>query len=420
VTTTSGRTELDIGPGGWCWFQSPRAELDGSGALWLGVTQGTHASSPGSVDVIQVDLDPLRTVRRTQLAIDRVDDHTSPSIFPTASGVQVGWAAHRPVDWLELGQLGERLQRIRRPDALVAPGRGMSYVSAHRVGDEHWVLYRGERFSWNLLTSSDSGHHWSARGLAIAPDVVGQRPYIVAAAEQDRLHIVVSDGNPTEYPGTSVSYGTIHADRTITDNAGRGIGTVGHAPPSPRRLTRLIRGTPGTTEHGDTDGWMCDLRVIHHRPTALLMVRDPWPATGSRLGKWRHAYRWARQRSGGRWTVEHLAWAGAELYPSQPDYSGLATLDPTDPTRVVVSANVHPATGQPLISAADGRVHWELFWGQRVGEGRWQWKALTHDSRADNLRPIIVADAVHRVVAWMRGSYRAWTDFDTNIVVHLA
>lgn len=415
--TTAPRADLVVGPGGWCWFQAPRAAIDGRGTLWLGSTQGTGAPDPGRVEVTEVDLARWRVRSRTPLGHDRVDDHTSPSVLPVGDGVQVGWAPHRAVDWIELGRLGAPLQRIARPAVLVPPGRGTAYVSAHVVAGERWVLTRGEGFTWQLLTSAD-GRAWSHRGAVVTPAPSGQRPYVAAASDGARLHLIASDGNPTERLGTGLGVGAIRPDLQITDVSGRVVGRVGERAPSPQQLTRLIEGTPGRDEPSDTDAWICQLAVVHRRPTAIVSVRDPWPG-GPSVGRWRHRLLWARQRATGAWTIEPLAWAGSELYANQPDYCGLGTIDPLDPTRVVVSTDVHPATGAPLPTDRD-RPHRELFEGRRTGEGRWTWRALTSASAVDHLRPLLVAGGGRTVLAWMRGTYRSWTDFDTELVVRLA
>jgi hypothetical protein len=417
-TLSGRRLELVVGPGGWCWFQSPRAVIDGEGQLWLGSTQGTGAPAPGSVDVTQVDLATSSVVGRTSIGRARVDDHTSPSVSLVDGQIQVGWAAHARTDWLELGELGEPLRRIHRPESLVPPGRGMSYVSAHVVGRERWVLTRGEGFTWHLLTSVD-GQRWEARGAVIAPTASGQRPYVLAASDGARLHLVVSDGNPTEVRGCGVGVAVVDADRTIRRPDGVALGRVGD-PPTTDRLHRLLDGVVGPSEADDVDAWMCDLVVAHRRPTALLTERTPWPTDRPATGRWSHRYLWARQRASGAWSVEPVGWAGRELYGNQPDYCGLGAIDPRDPTRIVVSTDVHPRTGEPLRSAADGRVHHELFEGRREGPGSWGWTPITTDSIEDNLRPVLAASAEWSVLAWMRGTYRSWTDFDAQLVLRIA
>ena len=411
------RPTLEVGPGGWCWFQAPRASIAADGTLWLGASQGTGAPSPGEVDAWAVDLRGPAVTARHPLGTDRVDDHTSPSVLALDGRVQVGWAPHRRADWLRLGSVGRELQHVSRPAALEPPARGTSYVSAHLVGGDRWVLYRGERFSWNLLVGTEAG--WVAKGLVIDPGADGHRPYVLAAAQDDVLHLAVSDGNPSEARGCGIAVGAIRLDGTITDATGTPTGAVGSDPVPVGRLTRVVAGSVGTEPDRDVAAWPCDLQLVGGRPTLLASVRDPWPAVAARVGSWRHRYRWAQADPRGCWEHHHLAEGGSELYGNQPDYAGLATLDPSDPALVVVSTDVHPETGEPLRSRADDLVHHELFAGRRRDD-RWSWRALTSDSAADNLRPVVAAAHGHRALAWMRGTYRSWTDHDTRILVRLA
>jgi hypothetical protein len=288
----------------------------------------------------------------------------------------------------------------------------------HVVDGHRWLLYRGEQFSWNLLTSPD-GRSWTARGLVVAPGTAGDRPYLQAASDGKRLHVVITDGNPTEYRGTSAYAGTIEADFTIRRFGGASIGSVGAAAPTPKAFTRLAVGVRGASEALDTDMWLSDLCVVDGRPTGILVRRDPWPPGSQAVGAYRHRYYWIRQRSTG-WLVEPLCLGGGEICASQPDYAALVAQDPSEPKRVVAATNVHPVTGVPLVSDADGRVHFELFEGIRTGEGQWSWTAITQHSSEDNVRPVIVAGGAHKALAWMRGRYWSWTDADTRIVVRPA
>ena len=355
---------------------------------------------------------------------ERADDHTSPSVVALGDRVQVSWAPHRLADYLDIGLLTPggafELQRVHRSNSVRLPGRGTSYASVHAVEGQRWLLYRGEGFTWNLLTSPD-GTTWTGRGAVVLPSASGQRPYLSAASDGTRLHLIVSDGNPTEAPGCSVSAASIDASFVIRNSAGTTIGTVGPGAPTTAACTRLVRGSvaTGAEDPGDTDAWTCDLRVVDNRPTGIVSVRDPWPEGADAVGGFRHRYVWVRQRPSG-WLVEDLCWAGGELYAAQPDYTGLASQDPSDPRRVVVSTNVDPVSGVPLTSAADGLVHWELFEGNRSDAGVWSWTPLTSDSVEDNLRPVIAAGGTGKALAWMRGRYWTWTAFNTRIVVRRA
>ncbi|MFN8016651.1 MAG: hypothetical protein U0P45_00870 [Acidimicrobiales bacterium] len=419
----AGGTEGELLQGGWCWFQSPRASFGPGGLLWLGSSvSGLQAELDGSVQVIAFDTTTMLERTRRVIARTQKDDHTSPSVLALGDKAQVAWSLHQNVDYVSVGELtvdgAFTSQRIVRPGALKAPARGTAYASAHVVDGQRWVLYRGEQFSWNLLTSPD-GKAWTGRGLVVAPRSAGDRPYVHAVSDGTRLHLLVTDGNPTEFRGTSVRAGTLGTDLRVRNSDGTWVGTVGSGAPTPGKLTMVAPGAPGDAEATDTDLWLCDLRYVDGAATGIISRRDPWPEGASAVGKYRHQYLWVRRRRTG-WVVEPLAWAGGELCPSQPDYSGLATQDPTDPTRVVVSTQVHPISAEPLVSGFDGKVHFELFEGRRVGEGTWTWEPLTRDSEEDNIRPVIAAGGTAKALCWMRGKYWSWTDFDTRLVVRKA
>lgn len=112
-----------------------------------------------------------------------------------------------------------------------------------------------------------------------------------------------------------------------------------------------------------------------------------------------------------------MAHAGRRLYAGEDDYTGLAAIDPSDTGVVVISTDADPVTGEPLISEADGVRHYELFLGTTPDSGRsWSWRPLTADSTRDNLRPVF-AGGERRVLVWLRGEYRSYTDYDQDVMM---
>jgi hypothetical protein len=85
---------------------------------------------------------------------------------------------------------------------------------------------------------------------------------------------------------------------------------------------------------------------------------------------------------------------------------------------VFLSADVHPATGVPLVSRRDGNRHFELFEGESAdGGASWCWTALTVDSTEDNLRPVVpVWDEHHTALLWLRGRYINYRQYDLDVV----
>jgi hypothetical protein len=131
-----------------------------------------------------------------------------------------------------------------------------------------------------------------------------------------------------------------------------------------------------------------------------------------------HHGRW----DGKAWQTSEIAHAGSRLYPGEDDYTGLAAFDRNDLGVAYISTDADPATGRPLISAADSRRHHELYRGTTADSGAtWRWEPITASSTMDNLRPIVPAwNDPRTILVWMRGTYRYNRgDWTTAVVMTL-
>ena len=150
------------------------------------------------------------------------------------------------------------------------------------------------------------------------------------------------------------------------------------------------------------------------QPVILFSVQKDGRGLPDRQGGMDLRYCLARW-DGKSWRWDEIAFAGTRLYPHEDDYSGLGAIDPANTDRVFISTNADPHTGEPLISSADNKRHYELFEGRRDrAEGIWNWTPFTANSDVDNLRPLIPKQTEHgTVIVWMRGTYRhnrgSWT-----------
>jgi hypothetical protein len=153
-------------------------------------------------------------------------------------------------------------------------------------------------------------------------------------------------------------------------------------------------------------------------PRALFSVQKDSAGLPKEEGGEDIRYHFARLQ-GGQWIQREIAHAGTRLYSPEVDYTGLAALHPDDPGRLFISTNAHPVSGEPLISAADGLRHWEVFEGRSADGGEtWDWTPVTQDSTADNLRPVVPRAAGGRtLLLWLRGTYTSYVAYDQRLLM---
>ena len=398
----------DVPDGAWCWFQDERAIVDPeapAGPLLL----ITSTSSQGDNDLVHYNLETGALGRQRLHGGFEPDDHNTGALLQLADGRYLtAYAAHRraPRFYWRTSVRPHDPSRWTDQSTLELTNATVTYSNLHVLRDEEGTervfnFTRARDRDPNVLElSTPATGGWDWKGWLVHDPA--RRPYLRYASDGRVVHFLVTDGHP-QTSDNSVFHGVFDGS-TVRD--GRGLivrEDLDEAGPTlPSTLTPVFEGSPAEVP------WVVDLEVDPDgRPYALL---------SSRRDAQLH-YHYARF-DGERWRVGPLAHAGTALYEQQPDYSGLAALDPEDPSRVVISTNAEPATGAPLISDADGQRHWEIFAGHSRDDGiTWTWSPLTHDSTVDNLRPVIPAWASdRRVLLWMRGTYRTYQDWDTQIV----
>jgi hypothetical protein len=409
--------------GGWCWFQGERAVFAGPGRLLVGST--ASATGPdggrrgGDVDATTFDVDRGRATATERLGGSYPsDDHNAPGLVRLPDGTVVAsWAGHNADRLKHSARLGPRTGRWDRNQTLVRPQR-TSYSNLVRVAAENhgrgrlYDFYRGERNAHNALVSDDDGRTWRHVGPLVT-NTEPYAPYVRYAVGGRRIHFIASTSNPQQSPGSSVRAGYLE-DGAIHASDGTRLGRLTSGGVRWDRLTPVQDGIPAP-EGRDTDVWTADLAVGPSGPVAVLTVKHPRPpAVAGR--SFTQEYRYARW-TGRSWRVSHLAWGGSELFADQPSYSGDAVVDPLDPGTVYLSSNVDPRTGAALVSASDGRPHWEIYEAHTTdGGATWSIAAVTRSSRVDNLRPVVAAGFGREALLWMRGTYLSFRTYDTAIV----
>jgi hypothetical protein len=274
-------------------------------------------------------------------------------------------------------------------------------------------LARANNRSPNMMLSHDYGDRWTYGGKLLSTQVnVGYvNGYLKYASNGvDRIDFIATEHHPRDFNNSIyhgyIQGGTLHqsdgtrVDEDIFDNA---------APNQPA-LTKVFAADPENGSQVYTRAWTIDLAVDRTgNPYAIFTTRaNDIPVNTQGYNDHRF---WYARYDGSRWHVHQLAKAGARLYRSEQDYTGLVALDPHDPNTVYMSSTIDPRDDSDL------GVH-EIFRGKTDDLGAtWLWSPITQRSEMDNLRPIVpIWDEEHTALVWMRGVYRTMHDYDLDIV----
>lgn len=426
--------------GGWCWFQDERAIVVGDQLIFGSVAAAdTAGSERGDIEVTSVNFRD-RSKRSFKLHPKlQSDDHNVPAFlalpdgrilatYQTHGGKMPGSDLMRWRKTIRPGDISEWTEERTLP-----VGAAVSYSNPFRLeaeGGRIYLFHRGVGFNPNYLVSDDAGESFRYGGRLLSwPRPVGKagftgadggRPYLkYAQAGDDTIHVITTEDHPRAFDN-SIYHGFIRAGKWHATDA-RVLGELSATRETalkPTDLTPVFRGDQ------DHVAWMCDLHIgADGHPRVLFSVQRGGAA---HRGKGRaegdgqdHRYYYARW-TGKEWKADEIARAGRRLYPGEDDYTGLGAIDPQNVNSVVISTDAHPVTGEPLVSSADGKRHWEIFRGESRDDGAvWNWTAVTKNSAADNLRPIIPIAPKGRAssaLLWLRGTFRTYTDYDLDVV----
>ncbi|MEI8607172.1 glycoside hydrolase family 88 protein [Pseudoalteromonas sp. B160] len=395
---------------GWCWFQDPRAIIQ-NGKLIIGSVAGNGV---GDAAVGVYDLDKKQLLGRTTLKTEfDHDDHNSPVFYARPDGsVLTVYARHNSEK--------AHYYRISNSDNFLNWGEektiqspaNVTYMNLYDLSDEGTLynLYRGIDWNPTYVTSKDDGATWSDEHVhLIQNEVPGvQRPYARYAGNgKDTIGLSFTDAHPRDF-GNSIYYSEFrdgnfyNVDGTLIKNLKK------EGPLKPSEAEKLFQGGGGTFRG-------VDLSVEKSAWTSSVAFDDkgyPHVAYTYYLNNQDQRYRIASW-DGKKWHDREVAFAGSRLYDREASYTGLITVDPSDPSHVVISSNVNPTTGESL------SMPHQIF-SAHIGldddTKSIQWQQLTHDKHNENLRPMIVNSDQHKVIMWLQGQYNSWTDYYLDAV----
>lgn len=420
--------------GSWCWFQGERAITAAGKLFFTSIASDSRGGcAPGDLVITAYDPKTEQVEHHTLHAkLDR-DDHAVAGLSLLPDGRLLAVYGTHGHDRLQRWRISQQAADISHwsDEQTFDVGASYTYSNVYCLSDESNRLYnfhRGRGFNPNCTISDDLAGNWrygwrlaewtrqDLKGDPRYTGLDGSRPYVCYASNgRDTIHFLMTDDHPRAYDN-SIYHGYYRAGQ-LHGSDGRVLASLTSgdlAPLQPRDFSEVFAG------RADRVAWSSDLCLDDAgRPYVAFSVQVDGAETRSQReqGGMDHRYYYGRW-DGKRWNVNQLSYAGTRLYPREDDYTGLVALDPNDPDTVVVSTNADPLTGEPLISAADGRRHWELFQGTTFdGGASWQWTALTRDSATDQLRPVIPHwPGGPRMALWARGTLKTYRDYRLDIV----
>ncbi len=411
--------------GGWCWFESPRALIQGSRLIVGTVASGwSDATRRGDINAVVHDLATGATSTFELHNQLELDDHDSPAFLARPDGrIVTLYAKHgtenhfyyrlstanNPASWA-----AEQTFTPTASTQLTYSNLFMLSGEANRVYD----FYRGLDASYkpSYAYSDDLGQTWRSGNVVInVPSTELHRPYARYASNgTDTIHITYTEAHPRDFDNSI--YHVYYKGGTLYRSNGTAIHPLTQGLASPDEGTRIFQGNANNV------AWTVDVALdpATGLPHTVYSVQIGSAGLPTGQGGTDMRYRYARW-DGTAWRDHPLAYAGTRLYSGEDDYTGLASLDPTDASVVYIATNANPTTGAALMSSADGRRHYEIFRGTSTNGGdNWQWIQMTMNSTLDNLRPIVVSDgATRKVLLWLRGTYRSYTDYQQQVLMQI-
>ncbi|HKL20790.1 MAG TPA: glycoside hydrolase family 88 protein, partial [Tichowtungia sp.] len=414
--TTKGVSEITtfMQDGGWCWYQDPRAIIH-DGKLFMGSVKGNE-TGPALVGVYDLQKDqPLGTV----LMQDNFqkDDHNSPVFHVRPDGSVLAVYAKHSRETVHYSRISDSSDPLKWSDEMVHeraftnPRDRVTYMNLYELSDEGLLynFFRGINYNPTFVTSTDHGKTWSEPVHFFQNEVGGRhRPYPRYTSNgKDTVYVSITDAHPRNY-GNSLYYfefrdGNFYkADGTLIKNL------AADGPLRPSEAERIFLGSgverKGRYQSAPSSAWTSAIAVDGqghpHMGYTLYLENDD---IRYRLASW----------NGSEWIDREVAYAGKCLYVRESSYTGLITLDPTDPEVVFISTDVNPSTGEDT-----GGKH-EIYRARISPEDditTIQWEAVTRNSPVRNIRPVILRDGDTRVVLWNRGEFSTYTDYDLDTV----
>ncbi|HEY2760614.1 MAG TPA: BNR-4 repeat-containing protein, partial [Pirellulales bacterium] len=378
--------------GGWSWFSDPRATID-NGKLIIGSIAGVagSGSTAGDVDVTTYDF-ATHTINESLLhtALTQ-DDHADPAFAALPDGrILVTYQAHGSdnfVHWRIGTSTGATISWAAEQTSTVNTvndGNGNTYGNPFYLSTPNEVVNfsRAVGYDPNYSVFSNLGNttptfayggHWMYWKNPNNQTLTGGngRPYVKYASNgSDTVWFATTEDSPQNYPNSLyagyIQFNAAGAGSVFTSTGsslgGLSTGTAptgGSNPPAagnsgsilsgsgnsylPTQFTPIVKANQnfnGVNLTGKYVGWASSMQLDGSGNPYLgfVVVDNLNGAYGNDL-----EYYFAHF-NGAAWQVSRVGYAGLPLYNSQNQYAGLMAVDPLDPNKIYISADVDPTT----------------------------------------------------------------------------
>jgi len=414
--------------GAWSWYMDERVIVDTVGGKLLASSvadaSGTGAAARnGDIDVASYNLGTGQV--QLSLLHDNLqaDDHNGAALLVRPDGRYLAAYTRHNSDKFTYYRVSTNPHDASswQPEQIfnwgTTPGSDFDATYSNlfylEAEGRTYNFARANNKSPNMMISTNQGDSWTYGGKLLSTSVsVGYvNGYLKYASNGvDRIDFIATEHHPRDF-NNSIYHGYIQGGKmyrsngTLVDND-----IFDNSAPNQTALTKVFAADPENGSQVNSRAWTTDLHVDSAgNPYAIFTTRaNDVPVNTNGYNDHRF---WYGRYDGTQWNVHQIAKAGARLYTSEQDYTGLVALDPHDPNTIYMSTPIDPR------DEADLGVH-EIFKGVTTDDGAtWAWNPVTFNSQMDNLRPTVpIWDDEHTALVWMRGTYRSMHDYDLDIV----
>ncbi|QCZ92530.1 glycoside hydrolase family 88 protein [Salinimonas iocasae] len=392
---------------GWCWFQDPRAIIQ-NGKLVIGGVQG-NGTGDAVVGIFDLDSQQVDSTSVLHENFDH-DDHNSPVFYARPDGSLLTVYARHSTENHHYYRISESSDySVWGEERQISASEPVTYMNLFHLEKEDrlYNLYRGVQWNPTFVSSTDHGNTWGDATHLIQDELGGtQRPYARYASDnEDTIGISFTDAHPRDY-GNSLYYAAFREGKFFTANGDLIKELSKEGPLKPSEAEQIFAGGEGAFRG-------MELSANKSAWTSSMVLDDngyPHIAYSLYLKNSDQRYRIASW-DGQQWHDREVARAGEHLYPKEASYTGLITLDPSDPSHVVIASNVNPHTGEKQSG------NFQVYRANIALEddiSTVEWEKLSDNEEHDNIRPLIVNGKNKNAILWLSGTYNTYTDYDLN------